>query len=295
MDNRPIWMPDTSVLNALADDADGPALIAGLKSGYFVRFPFTIISEIIATTCGTRRKQLLRVCRTLLTSAGDCIEPHHEILRVMVNRFENSRPLSMAHVNLRMQEAEIEILREENFDDGLAAQEREEGRTNNKVFVGVYVDAKTAFDELAAKGVGMPRTVADLVSRLQEGGAFWTLARNLYERVAAKRATDADIHRFYEECEPFRVLMIALCAAQFDRCIKSDREPSMKAGRNDTFMVTCLPYCHEFVTNDAGQLACYKEVVSVAGLDVIVRSYDEFRNRFTLIGTMAAGRINQSA
>lgn len=59
-------------------------------------------------------------------------------------------------------------------------QEREEGRTITKFFVGVYADAKTAFDDLAAKGIGMPRTVMDLVLQLQEGGALRTLARELY-------------------------------------------------------------------------------------------------------------------
>ena len=37
MEGRPIWMPDTSTINVLADDLDSEALIAGLKSGYFVR------------------------------------------------------------------------------------------------------------------------------------------------------------------------------------------------------------------------------------------------------------------
>ena len=156
-----------------ANDADGPALIAGLKSGYFVRFPFTVVSEIIATSCGVRRKELLQVCRTLLRSAGDCIEPHHEIIRIMVSRFENSLPLDLASVNLRMDEAERKILLGETFDEGLADQEREETRANNKVFVGVYANAKTAFDELATKGIAMPRTAGELVSLLQAGGTFW--------------------------------------------------------------------------------------------------------------------------
>jgi|HubBroStandDraft_1064217.scaffolds.fasta_scaffold557190_1 hypothetical protein len=46
----------------------------------------------------------------------------------MVNRFENLLVLGIAHVNVRMHEAENEILSEENCDDGLATQEREEGR-----------------------------------------------------------------------------------------------------------------------------------------------------------------------
>jgi hypothetical protein len=83
-DNRPILIPDTSAINRLADDPDSEALIAGLKSGYFIRFPFTAVAEIVANSSAGRRKQLLRVCRRLLASAADCIEPHHEILRITV-------------------------------------------------------------------------------------------------------------------------------------------------------------------------------------------------------------------
>ena len=183
-------MPDTSTVNALADDPDSEALIAGLRTGSFVRFPFTTVSEVVATTSGARRKQLLRVCRRVLLSAGDCIEPHHEIIKAMVAQFEKSLPLGLTHINLRMEEAENEILREENFDDELATQEREESRANNKVFVGVYANAKVSFDGLAAAGIRMPVSVAELVSQLQHGGVFWTLARNVYERVATKPADD---------------------------------------------------------------------------------------------------------
>jgi hypothetical protein len=51
---------------------------------------------------------------------GGSIEPHHIILRLMINRFENSLPLGIAHVNLRMHEAENEILSKENFGNGLS-------------------------------------------------------------------------------------------------------------------------------------------------------------------------------
>src|ERR1700687_240133 len=105
MDNRPICMPETSTVNALADDHEVEALIAGLRSGYFIRFPFTTVSEIIANESGQRRRHLLRICQRLLSMEGDCIEPHHEILRIMVARFEKSLPLGPAHL-LRMEEAE---------------------------------------------------------------------------------------------------------------------------------------------------------------------------------------------
>jgi hypothetical protein len=294
LDGRPILIFDTSAVNRLADDSESEALVAGLKSGYFVRFPFTVVSEIIATTSGERRKQLLRVARTLLLSAGDCIEPHHEMLRIMVERFEKSLPLGIEYVNLRMHEAEREIFQVENFNDDLAKQEREEGRTNQKVFVGVYSNARAAFDRLAVTGAPMPKSVAELTSLLQTGGAFWTLGKNIFDRVAARPSENTTVQRFYSECEPFRAMMIAVVAAQYDRCIRSPKQsPSLKAGRNDTFMATCLPYCHQVVTNDEGQLWCYREVVSIAGFDVAVRSYDEFRDRLFVFGgtTVASARV----
>ena len=168
---RKILSPDTSAINRIADDPYSEALIAGLKSGYFMRFPFTTVSEIIATSEGARRAQLLKVARRLLAVAGDCIEPHHEIIKIMVARFEKSLPLGLAHVNLRMTEAENEILSVENFDDTLATQERAENRINGKAFDGVYANAKVAFDRLSRSGTQMPNGVEELVSQLMKGGA----------------------------------------------------------------------------------------------------------------------------
>jgi hypothetical protein len=286
MSRRSILMLDTSAVNALADDRDTEAMLAGLQVGYFVRFPFTTVSEVIATTSGVRRAALLRVCRKLLRSAGDCIEPHHEIIKIMVSRFEAGLPLGLPHVYIRMSEAENEILSAINFDDDLSAQEREECRTNDKTFGDVFAEAKPAFDSIASTGTLLPTSVADLVSQLQEGGAFWTFARNLYLRVAVRPIDLSTIQKFYAECEPFRSLMISIFAAQFDRCIRPVAVgPSLKAGRNDTFMAASLPYCNVFITNDTRQLACYKEVASLARLEVDIRSYHEFRDQFSLIGS----------
>jgi hypothetical protein len=189
----------------------------------------------------------------------------------------------------RLGEAENEILAQENFDDDLAKQEREESRSHDKVFVSVYASARAAFDTVAASGAQMPRGVAELIMLLQSSGAFWTLAKGLYDRVAKKPADDATIRRFHGECEPFRAIMVALFAAQYDRCIRSSKQsPSPKTGRNDTFMATCLPYCDQVITNDIGQMWCYREVVSVVGLDVAIRSYDEFCERLFVAGGTAA-------
>ena len=235
------------------------------------------------------------MCRRLLLAAGDCIEPQNEILKIMVARFERSLPLDAKHVNLKMQEAVDEIIRQENFEDELSTQEREESRTHGKVFDREYSDAKVAFDKLAATGIAMPNGVAELILLLQKtDGAFWKLGKNLYDHVATVPADEETIRRFYAECVPFRALMIALFAAQYDRCIRTSG-PSLRAGRNDTFMATCLPYCDQMITDDRGQLACYREVVRIGGFDVTVRSYDEFRNGLFLVGSAAraAARSNR--
>jgi hypothetical protein len=153
---------------------------------------------------------------------------------------------------------------------------REEARTYDKTFDKVYADAKPNFDKVfVAGGKDRPANVSELVAGLQKGGQFWTKARNLYERVAERPADDAAIRKFVAECPPFHALMIALCAAQYGRNAQPPNAPrSLRSGRADTLMAVCLPYCNQFVTHDPGQLSCYKEVVSLSGLGVTVRSYD---------------------
>jgi hypothetical protein len=289
---RPTLTFDTSGISGtgcLADEPDSEALIAGLKAGFHTRFTFTSVSEIIATTSGERRRKLLRVCDRLL-HAGDCIDPQHHIIRKMVARFEEPAPFDWTEIDVRFLKAEVEIARRNDFSDELAEQEREEVRASDKTFGKVYSDAKPAFDKLFASGVEKaPGSVSELVSRLQiEGGAFWGQARNLYERAAGKPVDEAVIRRFIAACPPFRALMVALCAAQYDRCIRPQNVgPSLRSGMNDTFMSVYLPYCQRFVTNDSGQLRCLREVASICQLDVAVQSYEEFRDGLFLSRSVA--------
>jgi hypothetical protein len=225
----------------------------------------------------------------MLLSSGDCIDPQQEIIKKMVTHFESPASFDWTSVDVRFPEAENELTREQNFADSLSTEEREESRASGKVFEGVYSAAKPAFDKLFATGIEkVPGTAAELVTRLQTHGAFWTLARNLYVRAGANAPDEATIRRFVAECHPFRTLMVALFVAQYDRCIRDKNDgKSLRAGRNDTFMSVCLPYCHQFVTDDRGQFACYKEVVSVSGLNVSVMLYDEFHQSFSVQGAKA--------
>lgn len=286
MNSKPILTFDTSGVNWLADDPDSDALIAGLKSGFHTRLTFLGVSEIIANRDRKRRGQLLEICRQLMSS-GDCIDPPHEIIRKTVLHFEESKILNWTNVSVDFPEAQDKIAREENFSDDLADQEREELRALEKQFVKIYEEAKSAFDRLFNDGTTRtPGSVSELVARLQmPGGAFWALAIGLYSRVGKLQPDETTVRRFTDGCDPFRALMIAFCAVQYDRCVKPQNVgPSLRTGRVDTFMASCLPYCHQFVTADPRQLACYKEVVSVAGLDATVKSYGEFRSGLLVLG-----------
>jgi hypothetical protein len=289
MGYRPTLIFDTSSINRLADDPDSDALIAALRSGFHTRFTFTSVLEIIATTSGECRRKLAGVCKRLLCS-GDCIDPQNEIIRKMVERFEQPSPFDWREVDVRFRDAEKEIARRDNFSDDLAEKEREDARASNRTFVKFYADAKPAFDRLYEAGTDRPPiSVSEWVAQSQiEGGPFWTFARKLYEYVAKKPADEPTIRRFVAECSPFHAWMIALHSAQYDRCMRPrNAGPSLRSGRNDIIMSVCLPYCQQFVTNDSGQLECYKEVVSICDLNVNVRSYEEFRNGFFVMGVGA--------
>jgi hypothetical protein len=141
VEHRPIWTPDTSTINRLADDFDSEALIAGLRSGFLLRLTFTSISEIISNEKGDRRRQLLCVCRRLLSS-GDCIDPQHEILGKMVAEFEATPSLDWRKVKVDFPEAKVEVAGRENFSDEEARQEREENEKLKDQFARVFEDAQ---------------------------------------------------------------------------------------------------------------------------------------------------------
>jgi len=288
MANKPILIFDTSGINKLADDPDADGLIVALRSGFYTRFTFTNILEIVANACGERRRKLLGVCKRLLCS-GDCMDPQKEIIRKLAARFEQSSPFEWRGVDVRFPDAEREIARRDNFSDELAEKEREDARACKSVFNRIH--DRAAFDALRAAGHDRaPSSVAEWVAQLQvEGGPFWTLARKLYKVVAEKPVDEPTIRRFVGACPPFHAWMIAYWAAQWNRCLRPHNVgPALNSGRNDVIMSACLPYCDQLVTGDSGQLECYREVVSICRLNVTVRWYGEFVGGLLLVGPQAS-------
>lgn len=285
MKEQPILTLDTSAINRLADDPDSQPLMEGLRSGYFVRLTFLSIEEVVATTVGNRRHQLFGVCKRLLSS-GDCIDPPDELLEKLIASFEESAPFNWQDVDVSFPEAQQTMARLENVSDELSEVVRAGAQSKARTFDQLYANAKPNFDKVLNDD-NRPESVCELVHGFRSGGQYWKMARNIYERVAEHSIDETTIRRFDMECPPFHALMVALCAAHYDRNAKPKVGPlaivqSLRAGWVDTFMAVCLPYCNLFITNDHGQSACYREVASLSDLDVQVHSYEEFRSSVCL-------------
>jgi hypothetical protein len=207
------------------------------------------------------------------------------LLKKLIVRFEEGSGFNWETVDVSVPNAKQVIAGDENFPDALAKEVRETARTYNSMFNRVYADAKPKFDKvLATSPDKRPASVSELVNAFRNGGQYWSIARSLYERFAQHSADDSTVRRFEAECPPFQALMIALCAAHYDRNARQPNAPrSVRAGWADTLMAVCLPYCNQFVTDDRGQLSCYKEVVSLGGLNITVCSFKEFRGGLCLI------------
>jgi hypothetical protein len=109
------------------------------------------------------------------------------------------------------------------------------------------------------------------------------MAKMVYNR-AGETSDEAKIRMFYKDrmfyevCPPFRMLLFSLCVAQYERCLReTNRGSSMRAGRVDMYMATYLPYCDQFVSNDERQLRCFQAIATEGSVDVLVRTYDHFR------------------
>lgn len=285
---------DTSGLNRLFDDHDRDCLVAGLSAGYRVCFTGNNISEIIATGATTRRTQLLDFCLPFLSAGGMCLQPFNSVIQRVCAPFDPRAvaPLSWRLVDVRFRESEQEMVRREFIDDELSAEERITNRKLEAEFKGIFDNPREHFQKLFENGGEMrPAGLAELVSRLQDGGAFWTIAKDLYERGAEKDALDDDgIRKLLRECPPFHALMLAYCMAQYEGCIRDFTQTpvSYRAGRVDLLSAVFLPYCDVFITSDERQNRCFVEIESVGKFGAEIVLYDAFKSSLTLTSVIGA-------
>ena len=282
---EPIIIFDTSGLNKLADDLELACFEPALKSGFFIRLTETNVGEIIATPDNGRRQQLLQLCRHLVT-AGDCIYPYHWIIRELVTA-HHRKPMAFdwTTVKVRFRAAEKEIAFQEIINDTLATEQRDHARNQDREFAGIFDNARPHFDELFIQKVtDRPTDFRGLVTRLQgPSGAYWNFGKGFYERSAKIRPDEDTIRKFIDDCPPFRALILVVCIAQYERCIREmPSGESYRAGAFDLYSSVYLPYCHRFITADERQLNALRQVTDVGRLGSAVVSYDDFWSGLTV-------------
>ena len=282
MSSRPILIPDTSGLNHLARDPECPALLAGITAGYFPRITSTNLEEIAATTKAGQKRQLLDVCQGL-QAKGECIMAYQDIISGMIRYFDGASHFDWRYLPIRFREAEREIVRREiTCDPELAEQQDAELKHEDKVFTGIFTDARPYFEEIFQHQGERLASYETLIEALQTGkdGAFWAIAADLYMRASGKEVDDRTIRNFVDACPPFKALLLAIFVAQYEYSIRDLRVgTSLRAGRVDLYCATYVPYCDLFVTADERQYNALAEIVSVGKLTTEIVLYKNFRER----------------
>lgn len=271
---------DTSAINALEADEESVAILRALEVAYRVGIPETTLSEVIADPEKAERKKLLEVFKWLLVS-GNCIMPFQWIVEEQAKAYQRDPAgYDWKRLNVRFRQGEEEIARQEIIHS-LSAETRTNQREWEKQFQNIYRDAKGAFQALfEADATKRPALWEVTEKLLADGGAHLTIGADLVERAAGVRPSERETKDFMERCPPFKALLMALCFAQYDRCIRSEREQSLgKAGRVDMLSAVYLPYCKIYVTNDEGQYKALNTVAELMGLEVSVLMYDDFKRQ----------------
>ncbi len=270
---------DTSGVNALADSPDCAALLAGISSGYFTRLTFH----------EARRNRLFDTLNALRLN-GECLEAHQWILTQLVQNNEKHGRGMWDSLALRFAECEVEIARRE-----LSESESEEERkfcvdTENQ-FTKIFADTRPRFEKVFQEGTKRPANADELLGHLNgEGGAFWIMAANLYERAVGVRPTEERIRLFMEDCPPFLGTMLGLIHALFEWAIREKPvKKDKRIGKTDLFCAIYLPYCHLYITNDDEQSRCLTEIAVAAKLPVEILSFADFINRLMPLAHLSVG------
>lgn len=271
---------DTSAVNALADCAHSAALLAGVQSGYYTRIPFPSVGEAFAASNEIRRNNLLDTL-SALRGNGECLEAPHWILSQLVQNHAKKTDATWDSVDIRFAEIEQGLVRG-GFSNDESDEERKFAAQAEDQFTNIFASTRPRFEQVFEAGTERPKNADELLSHLNgEGGAFWIMAANLYERASGVRPSEAQVRNFAAECPPFLALMLGLVHAQFEWAIRQNPiKKNKRVGWIDLFCAIYLPYCDLYITNDDEQRRCLTEIAATAELSVEISTFSSFGDKF---------------
>jgi hypothetical protein len=281
---------DTSAVNGLADSNDRTALLAGIRSGYFTRLTFPSITEPLAASDADRRNKLFDILNALRLN-GECLQAHQTILTQLVQNHQRDGNSKWNLMNIRFAECEVGIARRD-FSENESEEEREFASATEIQFEKTFADVRPNFEKVFEEGkTERPTNADELLNHLDgEGGAFWMMATNLYERAANIRPAEVQMRAFTKDCPPFFALMLGLVHAQFEWSITANPAKKRKrVGKLDLFSALYLPYCDIYITDDDEQRKCLIGIASTAKLPVEILSFRDFSGRLMPLSHLIVG------
>jgi hypothetical protein len=298
-ENRRVLTFDTSVHNQLVKiGASSNPIYATIKSQYFFRLAGLSFEEMMSTPQAADRLALLDGCRRLTAGrAGrswDCLNPPYEVLRILIAAHATDpAKFQWLPVDVRSGGLAHEIRTGElTADDALANLQRTEQNASIKSYKAIWVDLRDKLDPIfAAQKIPRPKTFGEAFengrSKLFSGigkGFYDAGLRFDAELRGEKIVPDTDIatvQHFIDNCPPFRALLCACLMSWYNASLRDgNNSEKFAAGRNDLFMAVYLPYCDVFVTRDAEQESCLRELTKYIGIETEVMSFDAFTSEF---------------
>jgi hypothetical protein len=204
---------------------------------------------------------------------------HQWIVAELVKNHQKYGGSNWDSLDIRSRHCEAELARR-TLSENASKEEREFAKETESQFTKVFTDAIPHFKKLFDEGTERPTSADGLLSHLNvEGGAFLTMAANLYEKAVGVRPTEEQVRTFVTDCPPFLAMMLGLVHAQFEwagireKPVKKDK----RVGRIDLFCSIYLPYCDLYITDDDEQRWCLNEIALTAKLPVEILSFTDFR------------------
>jgi hypothetical protein len=292
--NKRILTFDTSVHNRLMKiGASANPIYSAVRSHFFFRLAGLSFEEMMSTPQFADRRALLDGCRRLAKGRWwDCLNPPYEILRILIAAHAaNPGNFQWLTVDVRSGGLAHEIRTGElTADDALADLQRTEQNASIKGYKRQWVQLRSKLNPIfAAQWIPRPQTF-EAAFKSGSPALLPALGKGMYDAGlrfdAALRGekiepdTDAaTVQHFIDNCPPFRAQLCALLMSWYNTSLREDStSEKFAAGRNDLFMSVYLPFCDVFVTRDADQESCLRELTKYIGVDTEILSLDTFTN-----------------
>jgi hypothetical protein len=176
-----------------------------------------------------------------------------------------------------------EAIPRRDFDDPLCVQQRKEQFRVQNQFEKMWKGLRPKLDEILKKDLTKrPTTYQQAVEiATMERGVLWSFGAGLYERVAGKEPSDAEIKASMDVCPPFRATCYGLVMAWYNGSLRTP-DGTATANRNDLMMAAYLPYCDKFVTADWAQRKELTEIAIEAKVGCEILSFEQFEQSFSV-------------